>query len=262
MNRELEVLKLEITQENSKIAPCGCKYTERMKQFQIENFYPYCSCVIGYNYFLEKTKEVGDEGLTIPKSFMPNYIGETVPKNFILRKKPVYGIFIFEDYSNYDELQKISLQIKYLERLRHDYVNEDLRILNIPLSQIFISVLRMEIVNIQKRREQIIYASSVISQLILKLYDIRGNLEIEQEDRKFKEKMKNTFSRFNDRKITDRDYIILEFTDLTTEPTENQIKSRYKKLALKYHPDKNGDQEKFINVKNAFDRICKARNFS
>ena len=44
---------------------------------------------------------------------------------------------------------------------------------------------------------------------------------------------------------------------LQIEPpvTEDDLKKAYHKMCLKYHPDKGGDAEKFIEIKNAYDEL-------
>lgn len=37
--------------------------------------------------------------------------------------------------------------------------------------------------------------------------------------------------------------------------TKEQIKKKYRLLCLKYHPDKNGDNEKFINIHEAYETL-------
>lgn len=43
--------------------------------------------------------------------------------------------------------------------------------------------------------------------------------------------------------------------DLKKDCTKNDIKKQYRKLSLKYHPDKDGDNEKFIEIKTAYDTL-------
>lgn len=45
-------------------------------------------------------------------------------------------------------------------------------------------------------------------------------------------------------------YTILE---LTKDCKKIDIKKNFRKLSLKYHPDKNGDNEKFLKIKEAYD---------
>jgi len=44
---------------------------------------------------------------------------------------------------------------------------------------------------------------------------------------------------------------------LQIEPpvTEDDIKKAYHKMCLVHHPDKGGDQQKFIEIKNAYDEL-------
>ena len=42
---------------------------------------------------------------------------------------------------------------------------------------------------------------------------------------------------------------------LVPPKTETEIRKQYKKLALLYHPDKCGDSDKFIQIKNSYDNL-------
>lgn len=44
---------------------------------------------------------------------------------------------------------------------------------------------------------------------------------------------------------------------LQIEPpiTEHSVKQAYHKMSLKHHPDKGGDPQKFIEIKNAYDEL-------
>jgi DnaJ-class molecular chaperone len=46
-----------------------------------------------------------------------------------------------------------------------------------------------------------------------------------------------------------------EILGVTKESTDDEIKSAYKKLAAKLHPDRGGDKEEFIKVASAYKRI-------
>jgi DnaJ-class molecular chaperone len=74
-------------------------------------------------------------------------------------------------------------------------------------------------------------------------------------------KKKQTFEEYVDEKIfgnvfQEKTYDNMnEWNILKLEPpkTEEEIKKSYRKLALKYHPDKNGDVDMFIKIKSAYD---------
>ena len=52
---------------------------------------------------------------------------------------------------------------------------------------------------------------------------------------------------------------LYEILEISKDATENEIKSAYKKLAIKNHPDRGGDEEKFKEIANAYD-ILKDKN--
>lgn len=57
-------------------------------------------------------------------------------------------------------------------------------------------------------------------------------------------------------------YKILGFENLTILPTEKEVKKRYRKLALKYHPDQsnNCDLTAFNNIVKSYEKICEKNN--
>jgi DnaJ-class molecular chaperone len=48
-----------------------------------------------------------------------------------------------------------------------------------------------------------------------------------------------------------------EVLGVSKDADENTVKKAYRKLAMKHHPDKGGDSEKFKQIQNAYDRIIK-----
>ena len=48
-----------------------------------------------------------------------------------------------------------------------------------------------------------------------------------------------------------------ETLGVSRDADENTVKKAYKKLAMKHHPDKGGDPEKFKHIQSAYDRITK-----
>lgn len=52
----------------------------------------------------------------------------------------------------------------------------------------------------------------------------------------------------------------LEILHVSIDIKENEIKAKYKKLVMKYHPDKNnGDSRQFLKIKEAYDILLKQR---
>ena len=47
---------------------------------------------------------------------------------------------------------------------------------------------------------------------------------------------------------------------INKKANEKEIKIAFKKLALKYHPDKNGDINKFNEINNAYNILLKQKN--
>jgi len=58
-------------------------------------------------------------------------------------------------------------------------------------------------------------------------------------------------------------YSACEILNINVSDRNNSelIKKKYKKACLKYHPDKNGNKEKFIKVKEAYEFIKKSETF-
>ncbi len=69
-------------------------------------------------------------------------------------------------------------------------------------------------------------------------------------------KQKKTFEEYVDDIIIEKTYDNMnEWNILKLKPpkTEEEIKKSYRKLALKHHPDKQGDVDMFIKIKSAYD---------
>ena len=49
----------------------------------------------------------------------------------------------------------------------------------------------------------------------------------------------------------------LEVLDIQSGASPRKLKSAYRKAARKHHPDKGGDKENFVIVKNAYDLLVK-----
>lgn len=53
----------------------------------------------------------------------------------------------------------------------------------------------------------------------------------------------------------------ISIMQVSTEIKKDDLKIKYKKLVLKYHPDRNnGDAKKFLKIKDAYDLILKHIN--
>jgi hypothetical protein len=78
-----------------------------------------------------------------------------------------------------------------------------------------------------------------------------------------RQRKKQTFEEYIDEKIfgnvyKQNTYDNMEHWDiLKLEPpkTKDQIKKSYRKLVLKYHPDKGGSNDKFIELQNAYNTL-------
>ncbi len=78
-----------------------------------------------------------------------------------------------------------------------------------------------------------------------------------------KQRNKKTFEEYVDEKIFgnvyhDNNDPLIEYwkiLSLVPPKTKDEIKKQYYKLSLKYHPDKGGDNDKFIQLKNAYDKL-------
>jgi hypothetical protein len=72
------------------------------------------------------------------------------------------------------------------------------------------------------------------------------------------ERRKSMMNDIISKKIDANDNQLLLFMGLSFPYTENQLKKRFRKLALEFHPDKHGgDSQKFIYLKNCYDVLKK-----
>tara|TARA_R110000772_G_scaffold132699_1_gene241190 strand:- start:330 stop:674 length:345 start_codon:yes stop_codon:yes gene_type:complete len=55
--------------------------------------------------------------------------------------------------------------------------------------------------------------------------------------------------------IDQSDKVLYDILNLEPPKTKEQVKKQYLKLALKYHPDKNGDIDTFIKIKDAYEKL-------
>lgn len=69
--------------------------------------------------------------------------------------------------------------------------------------------------------------------------------------RRVKDDMVNSFLNDTMRKAD------LELLGLSGTPDGMAIKAAYRKMSMIHHPDKGGDQEKFVRVKEAYERLLK-----
>jgi len=99
----------------------------------------------------------------------------------------------------------------------------------------------------------------------LELEDDDGDLEIDGDLKKAREKRKERKGKDADRKDKDKNddydyYKVLGLGKLRVNATDEDIKAAYRKMSLKYHPDKNLEnpeyaETKFKQVQNAHDKL-------
>ena len=74
-------------------------------------------------------------------------------------------------------------------------------------------------------------------------------------------KYNNNFDYNNDTSCHNNNYnndVNMEYWNilrLMPPKSKDEIKKQYYKLSLKYHPDKGGDNDKFIQLKDAYDKL-------
>ena len=69
-------------------------------------------------------------------------------------------------------------------------------------------------------------------------------------------KMRNEYINFNPEVVRPlRKSSSHELLQIEPPVTEDDLKKAYHKMCLKFHPDKGGDAEKFIEIKNAYDEL-------
>tara|TARA_R110000823_G_C15677817_1_gene473894 strand:+ start:38 stop:457 length:420 start_codon:yes stop_codon:yes gene_type:complete len=84
----------------------------------------------------------------------------------------------------------------------------------------------------------------------------------EREKEKFN-RQNNCFNIFGDTNNIDMDIerepnvdkLLYDILRLNPPKTKEEVKQQYHRLALKYHPDKSGDADTFISIKNAYDKL-------
>tara|TARA_R110000851_G_scaffold258693_1_gene411152 strand:+ start:2202 stop:2588 length:387 start_codon:yes stop_codon:yes gene_type:complete len=86
--------------------------------------------------------------------------------------------------------------------------------------------------------------------------DERENMKKEQFNRK-----NNCFNDNNnvdmdvDTDVDILDKVLYDILLLNPPKTKQEVKKQYYKLALKYHPDKQGDPDTFIKIKDAYNKL-------
>ena len=282
-----------------------CKYNREIKEYHVKNFYPYCSCISKQNFSLKKCSvfRKDDCGFEMTKECRLNdQLIKICPKGYIVLTQNHYDLMIFESsngkskkeilhrkseyatelYDRYKvELQRLNnLYTSILSKIYHtftlkllfrkirvielEYIVEDLFIMELSLSTEFM------LLDLQQRREEREKFNKIHEE------NIRGEREkwrkMEEEKWRKMDEDNNGNSRNsrnsdnNSCETLEDHYSILGFKNSKTNvPTEEQVKKNYKKMALKFHPDKNLEfdtTEIFTKISRSYEIISKSRNFN
>lgn len=300
LNEQIESNKLP---DDVKVALCGkCFYTDEIQKYQETNFYPYCECHDGVNIHLVKCKkgepDNAGEKITTQCVYWPSHLGdiEVCPSGYRFVTKPIYAIIMFKSPSiikNLDESKRNKLLKEFFGNISNTYTKELERIRNLyggflsyisntlNLNTLFrhCRVIEMEdyIGHFETKRLELLVESVKISLEEGRVKTEKFVEEMKTRGKKFK-KQQEEYEKFKKEKgrnenlepgcnknILKESYQILGFKDLTEEPTEEKIKHNYKKLVLKFHPDKNDGidtSELFIKINTSYINICKCRGIN
>lgn len=264
------------------VAMCGnCFYNDAIKFFHKENFYPFCECQISSTTDIKKCKkgEKSDEGSPIPKhSKLNGKICEikTCPPGYRFEVTSNYDLIIFEDNSIFegkDNKNIRNMKQKFFERLLDCYKMELFRIKTL-YSGVGTWIWNTINFNTLKRwcnkmilEDYIYYIQQYITKFLLdgitKSFDddlkdlektINENRKSSQNNRR--NLQTHVFTNLNhDTKIKNA-YKTLGFTNIENLPSQEEIKTNYKKMSLRMHPDKNPG----IDTSKIFNDITEAYN--
>jgi hypothetical protein len=88
---------------------------------------------------------------------------------------------------------------------------------------------------------------------------ILGNFQDKWQEKGFEDAFKEFVEELKDRFDVDGENHAYKVLGLTPSATESEIKKAHRKLALKNHPDKGGDADKFREIQEAYETLQKVQ---
>lgn len=274
------------------LAFCGkCYYTDEMKEFHERNCYPFCACVFGHDYEIIKCKdgEPDESGRPIDGGIL--YYGRVeptfteCPPGHKLRAIPVYDIIIFADPNSVPEHKKFDFVNRHhrnmirrfnseIERLKRMYPTTISYIMN---TFNFNTLIRWGAVKTVEDAIDAIERNDVKRFLEKAVEDAKYlKTKVEEADRLREEMHRKADEQFrrnaqehssqghssqeqsNSSSVIIDAYRVLGFKDISNPPSHRELKANYKKMSLKFHPDKNDIDTTalFLSINNAYQAIC------
>lgn len=253
--------------EDIKIAICGkCYYTDEIRKYQEDNFYPYCECQKSIKIRVVKCKkdEVDNAGERIPEdASWPFYLFNIkfCPPRYRFIADSKYHVMVFDNPINLDVKDRIKFHERCLNKIHCKYSNEYKRLeklysgisyikntLNCKTLMRYFRINEIKLYLSDINSENIYYTSKYMKIIFKEIIEEKNNYSRERYIIQIKK--------------LDREYRILGFRDFDNLPTESQIKSNYRKMSIKFHPEKNeciDTTDLFNKINNAYINICKSR---